>query len=50
MLKTLLRNAILSWYDDSLEEYPGLDSEEFIAHVCENTGMSEQQYREIVLT
>lgn len=40
-LESLLFNAIIAWYDDSLTEYHGLDDEEFVNRVCERTGLSE---------
>lgn len=48
-LETLLYNAILSWYDDSLIEYHGLDDENFINRVCGLTGLSEEEYKDLVL-
>lgn len=47
-LKNLLYNAIVGWYDDSLEEYKGLNDEEFIHHVCKTIGITEADYKEIM--
>ena len=47
-LETMLYNAIISWYDDSLVEYHGLDDEEFIERVCNLTGLSEAEYEDLV--
>ena len=47
-LETLLYNAIISWYDDSLTEYHGLDDEEFIERVCGLTGLSEAEYEDLI--
>ena len=48
MLETLLYNAIISWYDDSITEYHGLDDEEFVNRVCERTGMTEADYEDLI--
>ena len=48
MLETLLYNAIISWYDDSITEYHGLDDEEFVHRVCERTGMTEADYEDLI--
>ena len=48
MLETLLYNAIISWYDDSITEYHGLDDEEFVSRVCERTGMTEADYEDLI--
>lgn len=47
-LEQMLYNAIISWYDDSLTEYHGLDDEEFINRVCGLTGLSESEYEDLV--
>ena len=47
-LKSLLYNAILAWYDDSITEYHGLDDEEFVNRVCERTGLSEMEYEGLI--
>lgn len=47
-LETLLYNAILSWYDDSLTEYHGLDDEDFINRVCGMTGLSVEEYKKLM--
>lgn len=48
MLETLLYNAIISWYDDSITEYQGLDDEDFVNRVCERTGMTEADYEDLI--
>ena len=48
MLETLLYNAIISWYDNSITEYHGLDDEDFINRVCERTGMTEADYEDLI--
>ena len=48
MLETLLYNAIISWYDDSITEYHGLDDEDFVKRVCERTGMTEADYEDLI--
>ena len=47
-LETMLYNAIISWYDDSLTEYHGLDDEEFVERVCGLTGLSEEEYTDLI--
>lgn len=48
-LKTALENAIIGWYDNSLTEYHGLDDMEFIDKVYDVTGISREDYAEIML-
>lgn len=48
-LETMLYNAILAWYDDSLTEYHGLDDEDFIDRVCSLTELSEEEYKDLML-
>ena len=48
-LKTALENAIIGWYDNSLTENHGLDDMEFIDKVCDVTGISREDYAEIML-
>ena len=48
ILETLLYNAIISWYDDSITEYHGLDDEDFVNRVCERTGMTEADYEDLI--
>ena len=48
MLETLLYNAIISWYDDSITEYHGLDDKDFVNRVCERTGMTEADYEDLI--
>ena len=47
-LENYLYNAIISWYDDSLTEYHGLDDEEFVKRVCEATGMTKTDYEDLM--
>jgi hypothetical protein len=48
-LKVKLYNAILTIFDTSYIEYKGLDDEEFVQKSCESVGMTEQEYRELML-
>lgn len=48
ILETWLYNAILSWYDDAMIEYKGLDDEDFINRVCDFTGMSVETYKDLM--
>lgn len=47
-LENYLYNAIISWYDDSLAKYHGLDDEEFVKRVCEAIGMTETDYEDLM--
>lgn len=47
-LETMLYNAILAWYDDSVNEYHGLDDEEFAERVCRLTGLSGKEYKNLI--
>ena len=47
-LENYLYNAIITWYDDSLTEYHGLDDEEFVKRVCDTTGMAETDYEDLM--
>ena len=49
LLKEYLYNAIIAWYDDSLEDYHGLEDENWIERVCDRTGMSREEYIDIIL-
>lgn len=48
-LREYLFNTIVAWYDDSIIEYHGLEDEEWIERVCDRTGMSREEYMDIVL-
>ena len=45
----VLFNAILGWYDNSLESYHGIDDPIFIKKVCETTGLTKKEYNKIML-
>ena len=47
-LEILLYNAIISLYDNSLEEYKGIDDEDFINMVCKSTGMTRTEYENLM--
>lgn len=48
--KTLLYNSILGYYDDNIISYHGLDDSDFIERACEVIGMTEEHYRELMLS
>ena len=48
-LKVKLYNAILTIFDTSYIEYKSLDDEEFIQKICESVGMTEPEYRDLML-
>ena len=47
-LTIMLYNVILCWYDESLEEYSGLSDEEFIRKVCDEVGMTREEYYDLM--
>lgn len=47
-LETMLYNAIIGWYDDSIVGYHGLDDEDFVDRVCERTGLTKEEYVELI--
>ena len=47
-LESMLYNAILCWYDDALEEYNGLDDENFVHRVCKKTGLTRAEYEDLI--
>ena len=49
-MKVKLFNAIATMYDTSLESYKGLNDPSFIEMVCENIGMKEEEYNELMFT
>lgn len=48
-LETIIFNAIIGWYDNSLTDYKGIDDEGFIRKVCETTGLTTDEYKKIML-
>ena len=48
-LKIKLYNAILTIFDESLTEYNGLDDENFVEKICQAVGMTETEYKELML-
>lgn len=49
-LKAKLFSAITTMYDASLEAYKGLNDPSFIEMVCENIGMTEEEYNDLMFT
>ena len=49
-LKNMLYNAIICWYDDALEEYSGLDDENFMHRVCKETGLTRAEYKDLMFS
>lgn len=47
-MRNVLYNTILGWYDDSPEPYHGLEDKEFVRRVCERTGISEEEYMDLI--
>ena len=48
-LEIKLYNAIILLFDENITEYNGLDDEEFIEKVCSEVGMTEKEYRKLML-
>lgn len=44
----MLYNAIILLFDENINEYNGLDDEEFVNKVCSDIGMSEDEYKELM--
>ena len=47
-METALYNAIIKWFDDSLEDWSGIDSPEWIDYVCNEIGITEEEYKRIM--
>lgn len=43
-----LYNAIISWFDDSLEEWRAIDDEDWIHYVCKRLGITQAEYKAIM--
>ena len=48
-MEKMLYNAIILLFDENINEYNGLDDEEFIDKICSEIGMTEEEYRKLVL-
>ena len=46
--KNIFYNLIVSWFEDSLEKYDSLQDETFIERVCRMTGLTKEEYEDIV--
>lgn len=46
--KNIFYNLIVSWFEDSLEKYDSLQDETFIERVCRMTGLTKEEYDDIV--
>lgn len=46
--ENLLYNAIICLLDFNITEYNGLDDEEFIEFVCDEVGMSKEEYKTLM--
>ena len=46
-LETALFNAIIAWFDDQ-DEAGSIDDEEWINYVCEKTGLTVNQYHNLM--
>ena len=47
-METALYNAIIKWFDDSLEDWNTIDNEEWIDYVCEEIGITRDEYKRIM--
>ena len=48
-LETMLYNAILMIFDESQTEYKGLNDERFIEKICNEIGLTEAEYEELIV-
>ena len=48
-MKTMLYNAIILLFDENINEYNGLDDEEFIDKICSEVGMTKIEYKNLML-
>ncbi|WP_314723436.1 hypothetical protein [Enterocloster bolteae] len=46
-LKSALFNAIIAWFDDQ-DDGRSIDDEEWRSYVCERTGLTDNQYNELM--
>ena len=44
----ILRNAIITWFDECYESYKGLDDPEWIKHVCDEINITKNDYHKIM--
>ena len=49
-LRTVLYNAIIGWYDESMFSYNGLDDETFINKVCTNLSITREDYEKLIFS
>lgn len=47
-METALYNAIIKWFDDSLEDWKSIDNEEWIHYVCKEIGITRDEYKRIM--
>lgn len=47
-LETMLYNAIMVIFDESQMEYEGLDDELFVEMICNEIGLTEAEYEELI--
>ena len=48
-MEIMLFNAIILLFDENITEYKGIDDEEFINKVCSEIGMTEDEYKKLML-
>lgn len=44
----ILRNTIISWFDENFESYKSLDDPEWIDHVCDELHITKLKYHKIM--
>lgn len=44
----VLFDAILCWFEESFEDWGSIDDPDWIEHVCEGIGITEEEYRKIM--
>ena len=47
-MEVLLYNAILCWFEENLEDWESTDNPDWIEHVCDEIGITEEEYKRIM--
>ena len=47
--ENIINNAITVWLSEAIDDWESLDNPEWIEHVCNETGLTEEDYRRIIL-
>lgn len=44
----VLFDAIICWFEEAFEDWGSIDDPDWIEHVCEGIGITEEEYRKIM--